>query len=134
MRVSSVYDGDTMTVLCVLSGDIYKVSLRLKGIDCPEMRGRGPAEKEAAAGVRDAVRACCLDKICKITPHGVDKYGRLLADLTLPDGGDLAQLLLQHNLGRPYAGDARCPFTTAEIDSILREAKALQARRTETAH
>ena len=134
VRISSVYDGDTMVALCLLAGDICKVSLRLKGIDCPEMRGRGPAEKEAATCVRDAVRACCLDKICTITPYGVDKYGRLLADVVLPDGGDLAQLLLRHNLARPYAGDTRCPFTSEEISSILRKAKALKSRISETAH
>jgi endonuclease YncB( thermonuclease family) len=117
-----------MTGLCVLAGETCKISLRLKGIDCPEMRGRGPAEKEAATCVRDAVRACCLDKICAVTPHGVDKYGRLLVDVATPDHGDLASLLLRHKLGRPYGGATRSPFSAEEISCILREAKSLQHR------
>lgn len=128
VRISGVYDGNTMTSLCVLSGEICKVSLRLRGIDCPEMRGRGPAEKEAATSVRDAVRACCLDKICTITPHGVDKYGRLIADVATPGHGDLVSLLLRHKLGRPYARGTRSPFSPEEISCILREAQHLQQR------
>ena len=41
-RVIKVYDGDTITVASKIPGlkksPIYKFSIRLNGIDCPEMR------------------------------------------------------------------------------------------------
>ena len=125
-RVVSVYDGDTLTVLCVVAGGIYKLSVRLRGVDCPELRGRGAAEKEAAERVRDVVRARCLDETCDVTSHGVDKYGRLIVDLFFPDDGDLATFLLRRGLARPYAGEARMPFAADELCRISAAAKALQ--------
>ena len=126
VRIVNMYDGDTLTALCVLASKVWKISLRLRGIDCPEMRGRGAAEKRAALSVRDVVSARALDQICYITAHGVDKYGRLIADVHLPDGCNLALLLLENGLGRPYAGETRTPFTAEEIQSIIANAANLQ--------
>ena len=125
-RVIDVYDGDSLTVLCSLGGELWRVSVRLRGVDCPEMRGRGPRERTAAIAVRDAVRAKCVDAICQLYAHGNDKYGRLIADVELPDGRDLAQFLLDAKLGRAYAGAARAPFTEAEVDGIVARAEALR--------
>ena len=125
IRVVRVYDGDTVTVLCALKGDLYKHNVRLTGVDCPEMRGRGSEEKLAATAVRDVVRALCLDKVCTITTSGCDKYGRLMGEVCLPDGQDLSSYLLRHSLARAYEGDTRCAFTPEEIKAIQETSKTL---------
>ena len=75
VRISKVYDGDTFTALCLLSGEAHKLQVRLRGIDCPELRGSGDPEKKAARAVRDVVRLWVLGKVCRIQPHECDKYG-----------------------------------------------------------
>ena len=51
-RVIKVYDGDTITVANKLPihncNDIFRFSVRLNGIDCPEIRGKSDEEKQAA--------------------------------------------------------------------------------------
>jgi len=120
-RVIRVYDGDTVTILCSLSGELYKYSVRLRGIDCPEMRGRGANEKKAATAVRDLVHALCFDLLCRVNVVCIDKYGRLLADVFLPDGRNLSDFLLGRGLGRPYAGQAREAFSDEACDRICSE-------------
>ena len=47
--VVSVYDGDTITIASKLpfrNSPIYRWSLRIYGIDCPEMKTRNDKEKE----------------------------------------------------------------------------------------
>ena len=47
--VVSVYDGDTITIassLPFINSPIYRWSLRIYGIDCPEMKSRDEKEKE----------------------------------------------------------------------------------------
>lgn len=117
-RVCDVYDGDTLTLLCSMSGNLYKFHTRITGVDCPEMRGRGAKEKEAAKAVRDIVIALCRNKICDLETHGTDKYGRMIADVWLPSGIRLSDYLLSWGLARPYAGGTRTPFTDTELAHI----------------
>lgn len=122
-RIVKVYDGDTVTGICSFDGGrrLRRCSLRIHGIDCPEIRGRGAREKAAAVVARDFVHAQCFDRVVQLDPKGIDKYGRILASLTL-DGQDLAEQLLARGFARSYAGAARTPFTDDEIDSILAQA------------
>jgi len=119
-RVVNVYDGDTLTVLCSLAGELWKCNVRVKGVDCPEMRGRGADEKAAATAVRDLVRHRCDGEVCGLKTHGTDKYGRMIAEISMPGGEDLATFLLGHGLARAYAGDTRKPFSEDEISQIIR--------------
>lgn len=118
-RVVNVYDGDTLTVLCSLAGELWKCNVRVKGVDCPEMRGRGADEKAAATAVRDVVRRRCNGEVCGLKTHGMDKYGRIIAEISMPCGDDLATFLLRHGLARAYAGDTRHPFSQEEISQIV---------------
>lgn len=80
-KVERVYDGDTITVrfqigfhICILE------TVRLYGIDAPEMRG---TNKEQGRISRDRLRALILDKevIVKTYKDKTGKYGRYLADV-----------------------------------------------------
>ena len=63
--------------------------IRLSGIDCPEKgQAFGNNAKQAAA-------ALVFGKDVTLQTHGLDKYGRTLADVLLPDGVDLNQELVK---------------------------------------
>ena len=128
VRIVDVYDGDTLTALCLLGESIFKYSVRLRGVDCPEVRGRGQKEREAALCIRDLVRLLCLDKICELAPFGMDKYGRLIAEIVLPDGTNLSLFLLESSLARKYMGKARKAFSEDEIATMLTKTKELCSR------
>ena len=56
--VIKVYDGDTITIAAKLPYDaspLYRLSVRLNGIDTPEIKGKNDDEKEAAKNARDAL-------------------------------------------------------------------------------
>jgi len=72
-RVCSCYDGDTVTLLCLMGGVPAQIALRILGVDAPERRGRGEAERNAATAVRDVVEALVLNKILPVRITGVDK-------------------------------------------------------------
>jgi endonuclease YncB( thermonuclease family) len=66
-RVIKVYDADTITIASKLPYDespMYRLSVRLNGIDTPEMKGKGVSdeEKEAARLARDFVSNLVLNK------------------------------------------------------------------------
>ena len=55
-RVIKVYDGDTITIaskLPFINSPLYRLSVRLNGIDTPEIRGKTEDEKTAAKNVKD---------------------------------------------------------------------------------
>lgn len=101
--VVKVYDGDTITVVTKLQlegSPYYKFSIRLAGIDTPEIRG---ADKEAAIAARDALANKIMHKEVEITNIKTEKYGRLLADIHI-DGLHINQWLIQEGYAKPYFG------------------------------
>ena len=78
VRIVSVYDGDTVTVIGSHGNTLAKYKLRLAGIDAPELKGE---TKEAAILSRDALRGLVMDRVVRVRTHGLEKYGRVLADL-----------------------------------------------------
>ena len=80
--VVSVLDGDTLEVL----NGHHAERIRLSGIDCPE---KGQAFGQHAAS------SLVFGKQVTLQTHGLDKYGRTLADVLLPDGMNLNQEFLK---------------------------------------
>ena len=99
-RVVKVYDGDTITVASRMPGlrdsPIYKFSVRLRGIDTPELRTKDMREKAAAVVARDALAERIMGRDVHLREVGVEKYGRLLADVCLGDECMNAWLLENH--------------------------------------
>lgn len=87
-KVIKVYDGDTITIASKLpySGSvIYRFSVRLIGIDSPEIKGSTDIEKRLAILSRDALHKLIFGKIVRLEDVGTEKYGRLLANVYLDD-------------------------------------------------
>lgn len=101
-HVTKVYDGDTITVDIDLGFDIvlHKQSIRLLGINTPEVRGD---EREQGLIARDALAARILDKDVTIKTHkdSKGKYGRWLGEIYLDDE-NLNEWLLTEGYAKPY--------------------------------
>lgn len=91
--VTSVYDGDTVTLLFESGVNSWQVwRTRLIGIDAPEVRGR---EKELGIVTRNWLSDKILGQWILFDTQGwdLDKYGRLLVTLQLPSETNIEQPL-----------------------------------------
>ena len=82
--VIKVYDGDTITIASKLpyaKSPIYRFSVRLSGIDCPEMKSDNAEEKECAQLAKQKVTELLLNKVVTLHNCQTEKYGRILADI-----------------------------------------------------
>lgn len=87
--VIKVYDGDTITVASTLPfdgcSDVFRFPVRLRGVDAPEIRGKTDDERQAARISRDALRAKLLNQVVTLSDISTEKFGRLLANVSLGD-------------------------------------------------
>lgn len=86
--VIKVYDGDTITIASKLpypESPLYRFSVRLNGIDCPEIKGKTESEKECAQIAKKEVSELILNKIVTLKNVETEKYGRILADIYIGD-------------------------------------------------
>ena len=86
-KVIKVYDGDSITIAAKPYDNYpaYRFSIRLNGIDTPELRTRNENEKKHGYIARDALSDKILNKIVVLKNVDSEKYGRLLADIYLDD-------------------------------------------------
>ena len=85
--VIKVYDGDTITIATKLSdkSPMYRFSVRLAGIDGPELRTHNENEKKHAILSRDALSNKIMGKVIICKNVSLEKYGRILADVYSED-------------------------------------------------
>jgi endonuclease YncB( thermonuclease family) len=97
-RVTRVVDGDTLVADLDLGWGIWHIGakVRLAGINCPEMgTPEGHAAREFALDLLPVVLGAPGGWVpVTITSKALDKYGRTLAEVTLPDGRSLRVALL----------------------------------------
>ena len=107
-KVISVYDGDTITVAAYLKSDpqCYKFKVRLNGIDSPEMRGSSETEKQHAIQSRDALKERILDEIVELNIIGLEKYGRILADV-IYHGENMNKWMVEKGYAVEYDGGTK---------------------------
>jgi endonuclease YncB( thermonuclease family) len=111
-KVVKVYDGDTITVaskLPFMEEPVYRFSVRLAGIDSPEINSKTIKEKEAALLARDALYDLIFGKIVYFENVSVEKYGRVLADVYCEDI-HINSWMLTNNYAIPYFGGAKQKF------------------------
>ena len=109
-RVIKCYDGDTITIAAKLPNinEIYKFSLRIKGIDCPEIKTSDENERYVAVLAKEKLYNLVFNKIVVLKNISLEKYGRLLADVYIDDQS-CAKVLLDNRLAVNYEGGTKCP-------------------------
>lgn len=109
-EVTKVYDGDTITVDLDLGFGLFKnkLSIRLFGIDTPEIRDSSPE----VVGLANAAREKLLEMVpvgskCIVRSMELDKYGRPVSVIYDANGRNINQEMLKCGLAKPYSGGAR---------------------------
>ena len=116
-EIIDIYDGDSFRCnifsLPSIIGD--NIGIRVLGVDTPEIRGKSAYEKKLARDARDFTEML-LENAFEIKLINIQrgKYFRIMASV-LMDGCDLADALINANLGRKYDGGKRLPWN--EINS-----------------
>ena len=109
--VIGISDGDTIKVL----QDGVSKRIRLWGIDCREMKQAfGTRAKQFTGDL-------AFGKTVTLRVHDVDRYGRQVAEIILPDGRNLNQEIVRAGFAwwyRQYARDDK------ELERLESEAKA----------
>jgi endonuclease YncB( thermonuclease family) len=105
-KVIKVYDGDTITIASQIDASnptIYRFSVRLHGIDSPEIKGKTENEKLLAKQSRDALHDLIYNKMVILENVNTEKYGRLLADVKYGDI-HVNKWMLDNNYAVSYDG------------------------------
>jgi len=109
VKLNDTYDGDTFKVDLTGVHPFFgkKTSVRIYGIDAPEMHSHDKCEKQKALEAKKAL-SDILTKAKKIDLLDIkkDKYFRVLAHV-FADGQDVAKIMLDKKLVRPYFGDTK---------------------------
>jgi micrococcal nuclease len=110
-QVIKVYDADTITIASKLpynESPLYRLSVRLNGIDTPEIKGKGVSheEKDAAVLARNFVSDIVLHKYVRLENIESEKYGRILADVYFGDI-HLNDLLVKERYAVKYDGGTK---------------------------
>lgn len=112
-KVIGIADGDTIKVL----HNHLVVSIRLKGIDCPEKRQPfGMRAKQFASSL-------CFGREVTISEGKLDKYKRLVADVILEDGRILNQELVKSGFAWWYKQFSPHDEVLNRLEAEARQAK-----------
>lgn len=107
--VTDVHDGDTVRVTADLGWWVQIVTLvRVVGINAPELST--PAGKAARTFALTLVKPG--DRVTLVSKKllgSTEKYGRVLADLTLADGTDFAAAMIAAGHALPWDGAGAKP-------------------------
>jgi micrococcal nuclease len=107
--VIKVYDGDTITIVSKLpynESPLYKFSVRLKNIDCPEVRSSNPSEVSCAKIAKEELTKLILHKFVSLKNVDTEKYGRILADVYL-DELHINEYMINKKLAVYYDGGTK---------------------------
>ena len=111
-RVIRVIDGDTFVVDIDEFPDLIgkDISVRVNGIDTPELRGKCGREKDLAVKAKERVDAL-LKTADTIVLENLSRgsFFRIVADVII-DGVDLGELILNEGLATPYRSGSESPW------------------------
>jgi len=121
LPILEVHDGDTIKTELPLPQPLNSVSIRIRGIDSPEMPAesyhktgkldRAKCNKEALLALASKQAVLSLidgTDIMYITSFEYDKYGgRIVADVKLKSGQDLATFLIDNGFAVKYDGGTK---------------------------
>jgi endonuclease YncB( thermonuclease family) len=108
-QVIKVYDGDTITIASTMpyaDSPLYRFQVRLRGIDCPEIHGKTEDEKCIALCARNEMERLVMQKEVVLKNIGIEKYGRMLADVYVDDI-HVNDHMLKNRLAVRYSGKTK---------------------------
>jgi micrococcal nuclease len=115
-------DGDTVVVSINLGFHLaLEETVRVYGINCPETRTKSATEK--AAGLAAKAFAAELApvgttvKLHSFKNRSEEKYGRFLGIITLPDGRDFAQTMIDASHAKSWDGSGQRPLLPHEREA-----------------
>lgn len=127
-RVLEIYDGDTLTIGFRHNGGFWKSSLRIYGIDAPEMKPRRQGrsiesleqEKAAAIRSRDFLLQLIYNQVVwvDLCDKSTDKYGRLMGVIFFQNE-NVAEKMIKGGHARRYHGDRKVEFDHIDMDADL---------------
>lgn len=145
-RIVDVYDGDTCTAILKHFHTMYKVHLRIDGIDTPEMKSKNQVLKIKAIEARNAVLNYVTGSDLVLDTNGIytrpyiqtmlaqrvyivwisvkeqDKYGRMLVDIFRDENCDketgLVEWLIKQKYGMPYTGGKKLT-EEQQLDALI---------------
>lgn len=108
-EVVRVIDGDTIAVRAhIWPGLVAQRTIRLAGIDAPELDARCPTESDLALRARDHLAELLAVGRARLMDVKDDKYGgRAMARIVTEDGTDIGQALVRAGLARPMSDGRR---------------------------
>lgn len=117
--VVRVRDGDSLDVIAhIWPGHDVRVSIRIRGIDAPELRSRCKSEKRQAQAARARLRDLLgVGRVQLNDISGGKYYGRVLASIATISGQDVKKAMLKSGLVRPYKGRKRKSWCAQETVS-----------------
>ncbi len=109
LEVTSIYDGDTFRANIrdwpAMIGE--RISIRVSGVDTPELRGKCEKEKLLARRAKQhTVAMLRAGNVIQLENIQRGKYFRIVADVYV-DGESLSQSLIDANLGVAYFGSTK---------------------------
>lgn len=108
-HVLDVIDGDTIRVSVQIWVDQTIVTLvRVKGVDTPELRSSCADERRKSRLAKQRLTDLINGQDVFLHDAEYGKYaGRILGRVTLADGKDVSDMLIEENLARYYDGGTR---------------------------
>lgn len=105
VRLGKIVDGDTFKVYLSCKYKLFckDISVRVRGIDTPELKSKDKATRTRAKQAKSFTRNFLTNKKIYLKNCSRDKYFRLLCDV-YADKKNLAEALLFHGLAIPYHG------------------------------
>ena len=115
LTIESVYDGDTIKGYVDIWPNLTKyTSIRINGIDTPELRTKNKCEKALGLKAKQALIDLIGDKQVTISNVRLGKYaGRVLADVSV-SGKDVAAYMIKHGYAREYHGGKRAGWCASD--------------------
>ena len=110
-QIAEVYDGDTFKINLPQQVPIFgdKLSIRLAGVDTPEMKGTSDEVKALAYKAKNRTQELLSDaKTIELKNPQRDKYFRVLAEVWI-DGESLGEKLKSESLAKDYYGEGARP-------------------------
>lgn len=106
-----VIDGDTLKFkVLIWVNQTVDISVRLHGVDTPELKGQCALEREKAKAAQNYVKDITHLQPLALTNIRPDKYGGRVVGSVLVNGKDLGEMLIQSKLARTYDGGKRQPW------------------------